>query len=166
MDDWSTIPNHRNAVSEPAPNHQSTLNQLQPGRTRHQRRSRPTRTRAHPAPINIARGQPLKSDRIATATRQVKPPKTLYPPGQPDHDHHQPAPERQNGQPALDFQRSFMDDNAHSISAPQARGVALGRQSRSRVAPDPPTNAIVRRDDRRRMKGATRLVPDPLLDDP
>jgi hypothetical protein len=21
MDDWSTIPNHRNAVSEPAPNH-------------------------------------------------------------------------------------------------------------------------------------------------
>jgi hypothetical protein len=26
MDDWSTIPNHRNAVSEPAPNHQSTLN--------------------------------------------------------------------------------------------------------------------------------------------
>jgi hypothetical protein len=49
MDDWSTIPNHRNADSEPAPNHHRTLNTPDDLPASARRVKRP-----HPAPINHA----------------------------------------------------------------------------------------------------------------
>jgi hypothetical protein len=116
MDDWSTIPNHRNADSEPAPDHHSTLNQPQPAGpgTKDPQTTAPAPPTRRRSTLPAANPQ-IRSRR--TATRQIKPPKTLCPPANPTMTTTSQHPNVKNGQPALDFQRPFMDDNHSSISA-------------------------------------------------